>query len=272
MDDKELKRRCIGGLVAYAAQCERDNPGSAQVPEIRELVGRIASFWGLDELSDETLQQNFLRPFDLLTGAVRAGAELTDGFYNQRIAAAYGLVLYCSDLADTHGMDALGEIYEIRDLTMEIAAAWQLDTEDFGPLNLDAIIHKRDSQTLKLKDLLSTPLDANTYLVNADLEDGWMPVGGLCLSMMPGDFQTKWADILERPVVKIVEDGAYGKEIYLHVSDGKRCRIFPLRFCRYINKNIGSKANSFQFIKERSRWKKWQKTQVHCGKQSFSTV
>ncbi len=44
MDDKELKHRCIGGLIAYAAQCERDNPGSAEVPEIRDLVWRLASY------------------------------------------------------------------------------------------------------------------------------------------------------------------------------------------------------------------------------------
>ena len=225
--DKDIKRRCIGGLIAYAAQCERDNPGSAEVPEIRELVGRIASFWGLDGLSDETLQTDFLRPFDLMTGAVSAGVELTDGFYNQRIAAVYGLVYYSSDLADTHGIDALGEIMAMRDLTMEIAAAWQLDTEDFGPLDLDAMTYRGERQREKLKDLLNTPLDANTYLVNAELADGWMPVGGLCLSMLPEDFQTEWADILESPVMRIIEDGAYGKEIFVYVDDGQRLQDFP---------------------------------------------
>ncbi len=141
MGDKELKHRCIGGLIAYAAQCERDNPSSAWVPEIRELVGRIAFYWGLDGLSEETLQKDFLQPFDMMTGAVKAGAELPDAFYNQRIAAVYGLTKYCCDLADSHGSEAMGEIHSIYNLTMEIAVAWQLDAQDFGPLGLDAAIH-----------------------------------------------------------------------------------------------------------------------------------
>lgn len=80
----------------------------------------------------------------------------------------------------------------------------------------------------KLKDLLNKPLGNNTYLVNAEHDDGWMPVGGLCLSMMPEAFRTEWSDILESPVIKTLEDGAYGKEIHLHISgDGRRLQDFP---------------------------------------------
>jgi hypothetical protein len=70
-------------------------------------------------------------------------------------------------------------------------------------------------------------LDSSTYLANAEHDDGWMPVGGLCLSIMPEDFQREWADILESPVVKTLEDGAYGKEIHLRIDDSGRLQDFP---------------------------------------------
>jgi len=85
----------------------------------------------------------------------------------------------------------------------------------------------------RLKDLLQKPLDNNTYLVNAESQSGWMPVGGLALSMMPDEFQKQWSDILESSVEKITNDGAYGKEIYLIVADDKRLQGFPFAILQF---------------------------------------
>ena len=124
--DQILMRKCIGGLIIYAAQCAEDTPDSPKIAEIRSLIESIAAYWNLDEFSPEKLQKDFLLPFDFLTETIKSGASLPGHLKEYNVAVIYGLYRHCEDLVYSQGNEAKDEILSIKKIAVEIDKSWRL--------------------------------------------------------------------------------------------------------------------------------------------------
>ena len=110
--DKLLMERCIAGISVYAAQWAYQNPASPIISEMRDLVVSIASYWGLDEGSDDVLRNKYLDQFDMLVENGCSGIELILAINQNCGAAILGLYRFGTEMVSCQGIEAKSPILD----------------------------------------------------------------------------------------------------------------------------------------------------------------
>lgn len=134
--DKALAVKCMEGLAQYAAELRRkaEPSGRERTPALRELVGRLACYWALEDVPGCMDEAGYLEAFDSRMAAADAGRPPWSFTPAQKSDTVYGLYRYAMDLIPNLGVDAQGDILGARDLMREIERFW-----DLGSPVLDAL-------------------------------------------------------------------------------------------------------------------------------------
>ena len=126
--DKALAVKCMEGLAQYAAELRQKagSGGREQTPALRELVGRLACYWVLEDDPDCMNEAGYLEAFDSRMAEADAGRLPWSFTPSQKSDTLYGLYRYAMDLIPNLGTDAEKDILGSRDLIREIEQFWDL--------------------------------------------------------------------------------------------------------------------------------------------------
>lgn len=134
--DKALAVKCMEGLAQYAAELRRkaEPGGRERTPALRELVGRLACYWVLEDDPDCMNEAGYLEAFDSRMAEADAGRPPWSFTPSQKSDTVHGLYRYAMDLIPNLGVDAQEDVLSARDLMREIEQFW-----DLGSPVLDAL-------------------------------------------------------------------------------------------------------------------------------------
>lgn len=139
--DKALAVRCIDGLTQYAAELRQwgGAEGLAKITALRELVGQLPTYWGLQDVPDGMDGAGHQAAFDRRVEEAAIAAAPLEATGAQKSDTAYGLYRYAMDLIPNLGVDAQADVEGCRDLIRELEAWW-----DFGSPVLDGLCAEID--------------------------------------------------------------------------------------------------------------------------------
>ena len=139
--DKAMTVRCIDGLTQYAAELRQrgGSEGQAKIPALRELVGQLTTYWGLQEEPGGMDKAGHQAAFDRRVEEAAITATPLEATGAQKSDAVYGLYRYAMDLIPNLGVDAQADVEGCRDLIRELEAWW-----DFGSPALDRLCDEID--------------------------------------------------------------------------------------------------------------------------------
>ena len=151
--DKALAVRCIDGLTQYAAELRQKvyPQGENKIRALRELVGQLSPYWGLQDEPGGMDGTGYQAAFDLRVAEAAATASPLEVTSAQKSDTVYGLYRYAMDLIPNLGVDAQADIFGARDLIREIEKFW-----DFGSPMLDDLCadidHAMSAQAARERD------------------------------------------------------------------------------------------------------------------------
>ena len=122
--DMALIGRCVDGLGLYAAQIASEDRFSPQVGELRLLVERLGSYWGLSVNGGIGPATGFLQAFDGRVHDAGSGGEAQGDVYQTAHNVLFGLYHYGEDMVASQGAEAMGDILAISERMKNIGAAW----------------------------------------------------------------------------------------------------------------------------------------------------
>lgn len=126
--DKALAVRCVGGLTQYAAELrQKAGPGAQErIQALRELVGCLASYWGLEDEPGGMDEAGCREAFDRRLAEAGEADRPWSPTPEQKSDTVCGLYRYAMDLIPNLGVEAEKDILGSRDLIREIEQFWDL--------------------------------------------------------------------------------------------------------------------------------------------------
>jgi hypothetical protein len=135
--DRALIRRCIDGLVFFAARLAEDDPHSPQIPEYRQLIDTLVSYWGLDSGENVKRAEDYLKIFDDRVKEAAAGGLVNTYTYQTGDDIILGLHRYGMEMVVAQGDSAIADIMSVSKLMKEIGPDIDFEPETLRVLTAE---------------------------------------------------------------------------------------------------------------------------------------
>lgn len=125
---EEQIRRCITGLIGYAAQCAAARH-EEQIPKLREHIVMMGGFWGIEEDASvdpyEISEQKYRRPFDEAIVEARQTGTAPPLTEQAKWDVLTGLEVHRQEMENSGGLDDL--IAGCEQISQQLRAEWNME-------------------------------------------------------------------------------------------------------------------------------------------------